>query len=175
MTTARRLLPTAASQADTRLTVRVRQASLRDLDAVIALRLALLREHPDHPIYGRLRKDAEQRARELFATQLRSRTETIFLADLGGETAGIMRCVEAVGSPLLEPARYAYISSVYVRPEVRRRGILRALVAAADAWSRERQLGQMRLHNVDGSEMAERAWSALGFGVVEQVRVRELP
>jgi GNAT superfamily N-acetyltransferase len=152
----------------------VRQASLRDLDAVVQLRLALLREHPDHPIYGRLRKDVDARARDLFASQLRSVTEAILLADVGTETVGILRCVEAVGSPLLEPSRYAYVSSVYVRPDQRRRGVLRALVAAADGWSRERQLGQMRLHNVDGSEMAERAWSALGFDVVEQVRVRNI-
>ena len=33
---------------------------------------------------------------------------------------------------------------------------------------------QMRLHHVAGSESAEGAWSALGFTVVEQVRVRDL-
>jgi GNAT superfamily N-acetyltransferase len=157
-----------------RLAVRVRLASVRDLDAVMALRLALLREHPDHPIYGRLRADVDDRARELFANQLRSTMEAIFLADLAGEIAGILRCVESIGSPLLEPARYAYVSSVYVRPEARRRGVLRALLGAAERWSRARKLDQMRLHNVHGSEAAERAWSALGFDVVEQVRVRNL-
>jgi GNAT superfamily N-acetyltransferase len=163
-----------AARADGHLAVRVRAASIADLDAVVRLRLALLREHPDHPIYGRLRRDVDERARELFATQLRSPLETIFLADVGGETAGILRCVESIGSPLLEPARYAYVSSVYVRPELRRRGVLRALVRAAERWARDRKLDQMRLHNVDGSELAERAWAALGFGVVEQVRVKGL-
>lgn len=161
--------------ASPRLVVRVRRASLRDLDAVIALRLALLREHPDHPIYGRLRVDVDDRARELFATQLETPGEAIFLADLGGETAGILRCVEAVGSPLLEPARYAYVSSVYVTPALRRRGVLRSLASAAQQWAVMRKLDQMRLHNVSGSESAERAWSALGFTVVEQVRVLSLP
>jgi hypothetical protein len=32
----------------------------------------------------------------------------------------------------------------------------------------------MRLHNVAGSIAAERAWDALGFAIVEQVRLREL-
>ena len=86
--------------------------------------------------------------------------------------AGILRCVESIGSPLLEPARYAYVSSVYVRPEARRRGVLRALLRAADAWSVARGLDQMRLHNVVGSESAEGAWTALGFDIVEQVRIR---
>ena len=154
--------------------VRVREATLRDLDVVMELRLALLREHPEHPIYGRLRGDASERARVLFATQLRSTLEAIFLAERGGLVVGVLRCVESVGSPLLDPARYAYVSSTYVRPDVRRRGVLRALLRAADRWSRARGLDQMRLHNVAGSAPAERAWSALGFAVVEQVRVRNV-
>ena len=154
--------------------ITVREATPRDLDTVVALRLALLREHPDHPIYGRLRADVHARARELFASQLRSTMEVILLAERSDEAIGVLRCVESVGSPLLEPARYAYVSSVYVRPESRRQGVLRALLRRAERWSRARGLGQMRLHNVAGSAAAEGAWSALGFGVVEQVRVRTL-
>ena len=162
----------AASAANTAAVPRVRPATPRDLDAVVALRIALLREHPDHPIYGRLRPEIDRRARELFAAQLRARTETILLAELAGEVVGIIRCVESIGSPLLEPARYAYVSSAYVRPDARRRGVLRALVTEVERWCRARGLDQMRLHNVAGSEAAERAWEALGFAIVEQVRVR---
>ena len=154
--------------------VRVREATPRDLEAVIELRLALLREHPEHPIYGRLRHDASDRARGLFATQLRSTMEVIFLAELDDDVVGVLRCVESIGSPLLEPARYAYVSSAYERPDARRRGVLRALLRAADRWARARGLDPMRLHHVAGSESAEGAWSALGFTVVEQVRVRDL-
>jgi len=154
--------------------VRVREATPRDLATVVALRLALLREHPEHPIYGRLRRDVTDRARELFAAQLRSPIEVIFLAEQEGEAVGVLRCVESLGSPLMEPARYAYVSSVYVRPESRRRGVLRALLGAAERWARARGLQQMRLHNVAGSMNAEAAWSALGFAVVEQVRLRDL-
>lgn len=154
--------------------IRVRKARLRDLADVVALRVALLRAHPGHPIYSRLRDDVDERARALFATQLRSTMEVIFLGDLDGDVVGVLRCVESIGSPLLDPARYAYVSSAFVRPDARRQGVLRALLRAAERWARARGLDQMRLHNVAGSEAAEGAWSALGFSVVEQVRVREL-
>ena len=172
--TAGHLIERALSAVKPAAATRVRPAMPRDLDAVVALRLALLREHPDHPIYGRLRTEIDRRARDLFSAQLRARTETILLAELAGEVVGILRCVESIGSPLLDPARYAYVSSVYVRPEARRRGVLRALVREAERWSRARGLEQMRLHNVAGSVEAERAWKALGFAVVEQVRLRSL-
>jgi GNAT superfamily N-acetyltransferase len=154
--------------------VRIREATPRDLGVVVALRLALLHEHPQHPIYGRLRADVADRARELFAAQLRSPIEVIFLAEQNGEAVGVLRCVESIGSPLMEPARYAYVSSAYVHPDARHTGVLRALLAAAERWARGRGLKQMRLHNVAGSVTAEAAWSALGFGVVEQVRLRDL-
>ena len=173
MTTAR-LATRESTAAHSATALRVRPARVRELDAVVALRLALLREHPDHPIYGRLRTAIDRRARDLFSAQLRTRSETILLAELAGDVVGILRCVESMGSPLLDPARYAYVSSVYVRPEVRRRGVLRALVGEAERWSRARGLEQMRLHNVAGSVDAERAWEALGFAVVEQVRLRSL-
>jgi GNAT superfamily N-acetyltransferase len=159
----------------------VRRATVKDLDAVIQLRLALLREYPDHPIYGRLQPDVNERARALFAAQLRSTTEVMFLAafdcmggarDCRADSVGILRCTESTSSPLLEPSRYAYVSSVYVHPDARRRGVLRAMLRAADEWSRARGLEEMRLHNVADSASAGVAWSALGFEVVEHVRLR---
>lgn len=152
----------------------IRRATSDDLDAVVRLRLALLREYPDHAIYGRLRANADQLARPVFATQLESGNETTFLAECDGEAVGILRVVEAAASPFLMPERYCYVSSVYVVPARRRQGVLRQLLAHAIEWCRHRGLGEMRLHSVGERESASAAWDALGFQVVEQVRVRRI-
>ena len=149
----------------------VRRATPADLRTIVALRLALLREYRDHPVYGRLRQDAEQVAHDVFGKQLESQMEASFLAEDGGVGVGLLRCVETLASPLFVPDRYCYVSSVYVRPSHRRRGILRALMAQARAWCAERGLGEMRLHSVGPATPAAAAWDALGFDVVEQVRV----
>ena len=164
--------PPAPRRAAAALTVR--EASPDDLASVVALRLALLREHNGHPIYGRLRPDAPQRARELFASQLDASSEVMFLAEMGGDVVGILRCVESVGSPLLHPPRYGYVSSVFVMPEVRRGGVLRALLDRAVRWCEERGLAEMRLHSVAGDTVSEAAWDALGFEVVEYVRLKRI-
>jgi len=153
----------------------VRPARLDDLDQIVALRVALLREYHEHPLYTDLRVDAPDRARELYAAQLIAPDETIFLAERAKHAVGILRCVDAVGSPLLLPERYCYISSVYVVPVERRRGVLRALLAAAERWCASRGLGEMRLHNAATARAAASAWSAFGFEVVEEVRRRVLP
>jgi len=152
----------------------VRQATAHDLPAILALRLALLREHSHNAIYGRLRPDAEPRAAKLFAAQLQSPNEVIFLAEMCGEAVGVLRCIHSAGSPLLDPPQYAYVSSVYVVPRAREQGVLRALLAAADDWCADRGLDEMRLHNAADNPLANAAWEALGFEVVEHLRVRSL-
>ena len=153
----------------------VRPAGPADLDAIVALRLALLQEYGDHPFYADLRPDVVEQAYALYESQLTARHETMFVAERAGRVIGVMRCVETQASPVLLPERYCYVSSVYVLPPERRRGVLRALLRAADAWCHERGLTEMRLHNSSTSAEARAAWGALGFDVVEEVRRRALP
>jgi GNAT superfamily N-acetyltransferase len=152
----------------------VRPATLADLDAIVELRLALLREYADHPFYAHLRPDVRLRAYELYRAQVSSPHETIFIAERSQRVVGVLRCVETATSPVLLPERYCYISSVYVALDERRKGVLRALMAAAEHWCEERGLTEMRLHNSSESGEARAAWGALGFDVVEEVRRREL-
>lgn len=166
--------PRPSASADDALHVEVRRATSYDLDVVVALRIALLREYREHPVYGRLRPDAEIRARPIFAAQIDSDRESIFLAEVNGVAVGMLRCVESPSSPLLIPDRYCYVSSAYVRPEYRRRGILRALLARGQQWCREHGLSEMRLHNVGTRSSSAATWDALGFEVVEQVRLLRL-
>ena len=152
----------------------VRPATEEDIDAVTELRLALLREHATNPIYGRVRPNLRGRARRLYLAQLRASDQATLLAERGADVVGLLRCVRSAGHPLLLPAEYGYVSSVYVRPEARRAGVLRALVDAAVEWCRARGLTEMRLHNAAESPLSNAAWEALGFGVVEHLRLRRL-
>ncbi len=155
-------------------TLCIRRATPNDLNAVIALRIALLREHSDNAVYGRLRNDAAERARLVFGAQLRLEDQVTLLAERGSEVIGIMRCADSAGSPLLHPARYGYISSVYVVPHHRRHGVLRALFEAAEQWCTERGLTELRLHNAPENTLSTATWSALGFEIVEHLRMRPI-
>lgn len=156
--------------------VAVRPARVDDLGEIVNLRLALLREYADSPLYANLRPDAADRARELYFAQLVSPNESIFIAERRGgkRIVGILRCVDTASSPLLLPERYCYVSSVYVVPEERRQGVLRALLAAAERWCADRDLSEIRLHNAGSSPLAAEVWQSLGFEMVEEVRRRVL-
>lgn len=157
-----------------RAAVQVRQATPGDLAVVLELRLALLHESALTLPSQRLHPDARARAERLYAAQLRASGEATFLAARAEQEVGVLRVTESAGYPLLLPERYGYVSSAYVRPAARRTGVLSALLARAEQWCAARGLPEMRLHSAAGSTTAAAAWSALGFGVVEQLRVRSL-
>ena len=156
------------------LRMHIRQATTKDLDNIVALRLALVREHSTNPVYKRIRPDAEERARTLYTSQLRSDHEAIFIAERGLSVIGVLRVVESAGSVLLDPPRYGYVSSVYVKPDCRRRGVLKALLEKADLWCQARGIDEMRLHSASDNPVSNATWDALGFEVVEHVRLRSM-
>ena len=163
-----------ARAAAARARVRVRPATLADAERIAELRLALFGEHRSNAIYSRVRRDASARSIDLTREQLTSDREALFVAIQGERIVGMIRCVDQRGHRLLRPSRFALISTVYVEPAVRRQGVLRSLMDAAVAWSRERGLTEMRLQNAVDNPLAIAAWDALGFRVVEQVRLRPL-
>jgi GNAT superfamily N-acetyltransferase len=154
--------------------ISVRPASLSDVETIVRFRVALLREHSGHPIYGRMRADAEERARRSTPAHLASGREITYLALEGRTPVAMLRCLEGRGSPLLAPRKYAYVASAYVDPSYRQRGILRRMVEAAIVWALERGLSEMRLHSITGTGVAEEVWERLGFSTVESLRRREI-
>ncbi|HEX8724120.1 MAG TPA: GNAT family N-acetyltransferase [Gemmatimonadaceae bacterium] len=162
-----------ATGTDHGVAIRVRTAGVDDVGTVVAMRLALVREYGEHALYGRLHPKAEERAPPLCEEQIASSRDAFFLAESEGNVVGLLRCTESHASPLLLPERFAYVSSAYVVPAWRRRGVLRALLARAERWCAVRGLTEMRLHNVPGG-IAAAAWTALAFEPVEEVRIRHL-
>lgn len=157
------------------MAVNVRAATGADLDTVVALRLALLREHRSNPLFERLHPDAPARAREVYRGHVESPDQIVLLAERDGEAVGILRCVHAVSSPLLLPESYCYMSSAYVTPGERRSGILKALFDEGVRWCRGRGLSEVRLYVSVEDDVARAAWSALGFSAAEELRVHRLP
>ncbi|MFN8666623.1 MAG: GNAT family N-acetyltransferase [Gemmatimonadaceae bacterium] len=150
-------------------------ATPADLEAVVALRLALLHEEGRSPLFARPRRDLTSKVADLTALQLSAEGEVTLLALEGSEAIGILRATSSRGTRLVHPMRYGFLTSAYVRPAHRRSGVLRRLLEGAEAWCREQGLTEVRLHctleNLEGNQ----AWEALGYAPAELVRRRVLP
>lgn len=167
--------PSRARRAPPHPVVMVRAATAADLDVVVALRLALLREEGRSPLFARPRRDVVRLARDRSAQQLASPTEVTLLAWEGSEPVGLLRCTVSRGTRLVLPSRYGFLTSAYVVPTHRRRGVLRALLHEAEAWCRGRGLREVRLHCTVENVEGQAAWERLGYPASEIVRRRVLP
>lgn len=154
--------------------VLVRAATAADLDVVLALRLALLREEAQSPLFARPRRDVARLARDLSAQQLASPTEVTLLAWIDDQAVGLLRCTVSRGTRLVIPSRYGFLTSAFVVPEHRQRGVLRAMLRVAEAWCRARGLGEVRLHCTIENVTGQAAWDKLGYCEAEIVRRRVL-
>lgn len=76
--------------------------------------------------------------------------------DDGGEPIGY-----AFGE--LDAQGYAHVNIVYVRPEFRRQGVTRALLAEFASRAREQGIGHMTLDVATRNEVGREVWRRLGF------------
>lgn len=109
--------------------LRVRRARPEDLDALVALNRALQIDQGDPTAHFGL-KTAR---RDLFG---RRPAVLALVATIGDQIAGYALSHGAYDSA--HAARGLYLADLYVRPELRRRGIARALIAAVSRQGRRR-------------------------------------
>ena len=114
----------------------VRRAHTGDLDAVVALRSALIEASSNNPAYRRLRRDYAVAARPIFAAQLADARCLTLLAVADDEPIGLLRCTISAPNALHEPARHAYVVSVYVRGCSRHSCAQRTRGVARTSWMR---------------------------------------
>lgn len=153
----------------------VRRATIKDLDQVVALRLALLREEAQNPFFANPHPDAATRAIELTRGELAMPGEVFLVAEIDEAIVGILRCRLVRRMPLVASDRQAVVTTVYVVPQQRRRGVLSALLSYADRWCRRQGVSDMRLQCALSNEIGQKAWEALGFKPAETLYLRTIP
>jgi GNAT superfamily N-acetyltransferase len=155
--------------------VTVRRATDKDLPALVTLRLALLAEEARNPFFAHPHPDAERRAMRLTRAELGTAGQVMFVACIGHEIVGMLRCRAVRRTPLVADGRHAVVTTVYVVPSRRHTGVLRALLGAADRWCRQHRLTGMRLQCALTNDVGRKSWEALGFTAAEFLYLRKVP
>jgi GNAT superfamily N-acetyltransferase len=163
-----------ATRRRTSARVVVRRATSRDLEAIVALRLALLAEEAGNPLFAHPHPDATRRALRLTRGELAAKGQVLFVGTRGGEVVGMLRCRAVRRTPLVADSRQAIVTTVFVVPAARRSGVLRALLGAADRWCRRHRLSGMRLQCALANQTGRRAWESLGFRPAELLYLRDV-
>lgn len=154
--------------------IAIRRATVADVDAVTELRLALAAAEWRTPRTKR-RFQPTRSARALSAAQLSDDQQLVLLALHGHRAVGMLRCTTRHRQALTPPRRVAFVTTVYVHPAWRRRGVLRKMLGTADRWARARGLTEMQLLCAVDNHVGRAAWAALGFEPVEILHRRQIP
>lgn len=140
-----------------------------ELDLAADMRERMTRElqagdiDPDDPL-------VHSRFVEFYRTRLAAGTSATFVAERSGSICGLASVYKLVNhrSEIFgQPS--AYVSNVYVEPELRRQGLATALTRRCVDWARENGCVVVRLRT---SKMGRHVYAAMGF---EQSDEMELP
>ena len=97
-------------------------------------------------------------------TQCATRDGRVLVADVDGTIAGFVCVVSAThGDSPDDPATYAWIHDIFVRPAHRRRGVATTLMAEAESFVRARGARELRLGVLDRNANARALYRGLGF------------
>jgi ribosomal protein S18 acetylase RimI-like enzyme len=124
--------------------VNVREATAADEPTLLAFTEAIFAENWDRP----------WRPPEVAPGMFKGKL--VLLAEDDGEAVGY-----AFGE--LDPQGHAHVNIVYVRPERRRTGVTRALLAEFAARARERGIEHLTLDVATRNEVGREVWRRLGF------------
>ena len=151
----------------------VRRAAARELDRVAALWTLLLAHHAGEPGLAPARAP-EGALRAHLAEIAASRDALLVVADRAGALDGfaVARIVRRPG--LFAETKRGEIEALFVRTEVRRGGVGRALADETLRWLAERRLGRAALTVAAGNAEGQRFWRALGFNDAMDVLERPL-
>ena len=144
-----------------RKSVSIRRAQPSDCDALLELWKALLDEQEQ--MEGRFERadDAEERWCNDYEEWLRDDEQRIFVAERKGEVSGYVSACRWFTSPIYKAARELFIEEMYVRPDARRKGIGRALLASVREWAEEMEIERLRIGVLAQNNDGRAFWEAL--------------
>ena len=149
----------------------IREARESDYDALCRLWGQLDRLHAEaRPDYFRVPEGSPRSLRAVSLVLSRD-DRTILVAELQGQVAGMVTVIahDTPESPLMLSRRRAHVPELVVDDGARRRGLGRALMAAAEAWARAQGARQLVLTVWEGNPAAEAFYLRLGYGPVNRV------
>ena len=121
------------------------------------------------------RPDGTPRDRDAVAALIAGSNSAILVAASGDEIIGAVALIEksVSATPIRRARKYVEIDSVAVKPSAQRRGIGRALIAAATDWARERSMTDLELNVYEFNEAAAALYRSMGFSTFMRRMTRQ--
>ena len=154
----------------------IRQAAAEDYDALCAIIDEVDTLHRDRMPHIFQKPPGPVRDREYILGLLADENVGLFVAEIEGQVAGFVHALvrDTPPWPVLVPRRRAFIDSLAVGQEFRRRGIGRALMDQAHAWAAAKGAVDVELNVFEFNQPALAFYRTLGYETFTRRMVRNL-
>jgi len=144
--------------------MRIRLATAQDLPALAGLNAEVQAQHVD-ALPRRYRAATPTEVEDLFRQRLAQPDTAVLVAAEGARPVGyaVVSVVEKAGNVLIRPLRTAEVHELGVAASARRRGIGRALMAAAEAQARSWGASEVVLSVIAFNDAARSFYEAIGY------------
>ncbi len=158
------------------MTISIREATSRDIDALIGLLYELDVLHWE-ALPGHFDDPGEPARAETFVSHLLSEENGVVLvAELEGEVIGLVQLAvfdERYG-PYRRKHPHAHIGDIVVSGEHRRAGVGRMLMDAADGWAKARGAEEIELTVWNFNSNATALYESLGYKTTKRTLLKPL-
>ena len=152
----------------------VRVALREDLPEVREIWADLMRIHGDIHDYYEVRDDGPRVWSNYVGRCLHDDDAKLFAAERSGKVVGFLLAHLVQRYSFYKLSRLGVVSDIAVAAECRRQGIARAMVDEALAWFRSRGMDRATANMVPANPEALAFWTAMGFDVLAEYRMRML-
>jgi ribosomal protein S18 acetylase RimI-like enzyme len=143
--------------------LRIRRGTMADLPVVMELFAELAEWQREWRVF-RLRDSLSREMERRYRLALSDAPdEVLFLAEEGDGRVIGMAEASVIRPSSFSDDRAVELSSAFVRPQARRRGVARALTGAVAGFAGEAGVERITLRTFVANEPAVEAWKALGF------------
>ena len=143
--------------------VAIRPATLADLDAIVTLWMAMMRDHEAFDPRIRLADKADNAYRQYARYYIARGDAAVFVAECQHEVVGFSLAYCTRNLPMFRPVKYGYLSDLVVCAPWRGRGIGSTLFEATKRWFRKQGVAHVQLQVYSRNASALAFWGKLGF------------
>ena len=151
----------------------IKEASINDIDQVIALINASDEEQKDYPGYLERKENADEILKKEISSRLEDPDYHYFVAKEGEEVIGMI-VANIVNWKTTKADRCGILSNLFVINKLRGNGIADKLVEDALLWLKENKIYIVDIYVFPGNVGAQKFWDKLGFSKILDLRSKDL-